>query len=158
MSEKVIVALDAMGGDNAPGEIIKGSVMALAKNDKVSVVLVGKENAIYTELKKYQYDESRLSVVNATEVIGFNEPPAVAVRRKKDSSIVVAMKLVRNGDADAFGVASFFCGKKESFTQNLIESQRVKLTGNDIGEKHRAIYRTLLRKSFVRGFCGWSNT
>ncbi len=62
------------------------------------------------------------------------------------------------GDADAFSVASFFCGKKESFTQNLIESQRVKLTGNDIGEKHRAIYRTLLRKSFVRGFCGWSNT
>ena len=57
--------------------------MALAKNDKVSVVLVGKENDIYTELKKYQYDESRLSVVNATEVIGFNEPPAVAVRRKK---------------------------------------------------------------------------
>ena len=55
-------------------------------------------------------------------------------------------------------VASFFCGKKESFTQNLIESQRVKLTGNDIGEKHRAIYRTLLRKSCVRGFCGWSNT
>ena len=62
------------------------------------------------------------------------------------------------GDTDAFSVASFFCGKKESFTQNLIESQRVKLTGNDIGEKHRAIYRTLLRKSFVRGFCGWSNT
>ena len=56
------------------------------------------------------------------------------------------------GDADAFGVAGFFCGKKESFTQNLIESQRVKLTGHDIGEKHRAIYRTLLRKSFVRGF------
>ena len=100
--EYIKVAADAMGGDNAPGEIIKGSVMALAKNDKVSVVLVGKENDIYTELKKYQYDESRLSVVNATEVIGFNEPPAVAVRRKKDSSIVVAMKLVRNGDADAF--------------------------------------------------------
>ena len=62
------------------------------------------------------------------------------------------------GDADAFSVASFFCGKKESFTQNLIESQRVKLTGNDIGEKHREIYRTLLRKSCVRGFCGWSKT
>ena len=62
------------------------------------------------------------------------------------------------GDAAAFCVASFFCGKKESFTLNLIESQRVKLTGNDIGEKHRAIYRTLLRNSMVCGFCGWSNT
>ncbi len=100
--EYIKVAVDAMGGDNAPYEIIKGSVMALAKNDKVSVVLVGKENDIYAELKKYQYDETRLSVVNATEVIGFDEPPAIAVRTKKDSSIVVAMKLVKNGEADAF--------------------------------------------------------
>ena len=58
------------------------------------------------------------------------------------------------GDADAFSVASFFCGKKESFTQNLIESQCVKLAGHDIGEKHRAIYRTLLRNSCVRGSLG----
>ncbi len=96
------VAVDAMGGDNAPYEVIKGSVMALSKNEKVSVVLVGKEEEIYAGLKQYQYDESRISVVNATQVIGFNESPAVAVRKKRDSSIVVAMKLVKQGEADAF--------------------------------------------------------
>lgn len=100
--EYIKVAVDAMGGDNAPGEIVKGAVEAISKFDKLKVILVGKEEQINNELSKYTYQSECIEVVNATEVIGFNEPPAVAVKSKRDSSIVVAMKLVKSGDADAF--------------------------------------------------------
>jgi len=96
------VALDAMGGDNAPVEIVKGAVEALGKNEHVKVILVGVEDTIRAELKKYSYDESRIEVVNATEVIETAEPPVMAIRKKKDSSIVVALNMVKNKEADAF--------------------------------------------------------
>lgn len=98
----VSVAVDAMGGDNAPFEIVKGAVLATAKSEKIKVILVGLEKTVNEELGKYEYDKDRIRVVNATEVIGFNEPPAIAVKSKRDSSIVVAMKLVKSGEADAF--------------------------------------------------------
>ena len=97
---KIIV--DAMGGDNAPKEMIKGAVQALEKTDAVQVLLVGKEDVIRAELAQYTYDKTRIEVVNATEVIETAEPPVNAIRRKKDSSIVVGMKLVKEGQADAF--------------------------------------------------------
>ncbi len=96
------VAVDAMGGDNAPREIVKGAVLAVSKSDKLKVILVGIEKQVNDELAGYEYDRDRISVVNATEIIGFNEPPAIAVKSKRDSSIVVAMKLVKNNEADAF--------------------------------------------------------
>lgn len=96
------VAVDAMGGDNAPSAVVKGAVEAVNKIMNLSVTLVGKEDEVKKELALYQYDENRLNVVNATQIIGFNEHPAVAVKKKTDSSIVVGMKLVRSGDADAF--------------------------------------------------------
>lgn len=102
MTDKVVVALDAMGGDNAPKEMIKGAVDALGRNRDVQVILVGKEDVIRTELAQYTYDKSRIEIVNATEVIETAEPPVNAIRRKKDSSIVVGMKLVKEGRADAF--------------------------------------------------------
>lgn len=102
MSEVVKVAVDAMGGDNAPGEIVKGAVEAVRDVTHLKVILVGPEDRINNELADYTYDNDKIEVVNATEVIGFNEPPAYAVKKKKDSSIVVAMKLVRSGGADAF--------------------------------------------------------
>ena len=101
MTDRTIVALDAMGGDNAPKEI-KGAVQALEKTDAVQVLLVGKEDVIRAELAQYTYDKARIEVVNATEVIETAEPPVNAIRRKKDSSIVVGMKLVKEGQADAF--------------------------------------------------------
>lgn len=91
-----------MGGDNAPKEMIKGAVQALEKTDAVQVLLVGKEDVIRAELAQYTYDKARIEVVNATEVIETAEPPVNAIRRKKDSSIVVGMKLVKEGQADAF--------------------------------------------------------
>ena len=102
MQELIRVAVDAMGGDNAPAEIVKGAVEALKANTDLKVILVGQEEAVQQELSKYQYDASRMEVVNATEIIEMAEPPVQAIRTKKDSSIVVAMKLVKNGAADAF--------------------------------------------------------
>ena len=102
MSELVKVAVDAMGGDNAPFEIVKGTVDALNEADSLFVYLVGKEDMLEAELAKYQYDKNRLEIVNATEIIEMAEPPVMAVRRKKDSSIVKGLYLVKNKDADAF--------------------------------------------------------
>ena len=102
MSKPIVVALDAMGGDNAPVQIIKGAVDAVKENDKVIVKVVGPEDVVKSELAKYTYDTSRIVVVNATEVIETAEPPVMAIRKKKDSSLVVALNLVKHGEADAF--------------------------------------------------------
>lgn len=102
MEEFTRVAVDAMGGDNAPGELVKGAVEAVQANEKIQVLLVGQEEVVKRELAAYTYDKKRLTVVNATEVIETGEPPVHAIRHKKDSSIVVGEKLVREGKADAF--------------------------------------------------------
>ncbi|WP_434311587.1 phosphate acyltransferase PlsX [Hominifimenecus sp. rT4P-3] len=102
MEELTRVAVDAMGGDNAPEEIVKGAVEAVNKSEKVQVFLVGQEEVVKKHLTAYTYDKERLTVVNAAEVIETGEPPVHAIRRKKDSSIVVGEKLVREKNADAF--------------------------------------------------------
>lgn len=96
------VAVDAMGGDNAPGEIILGAMKAIEARSDIHVLLVGQEQVVREELKKYHYNDSQVTVVNATEVIETGEPPVMAIRKKKDSSIVVGMNLVKHGEADAF--------------------------------------------------------
>lgn len=102
MSEITKVALDAMGGDHAPGEIVKGAVEAVQKRKDIEVFLVGQEELIQKELSQYAYDENQIKIINATELIETAEPPVMAIRKKKDSSMVVAMKMVKNGEADAF--------------------------------------------------------
>jgi len=102
MQELVRVVVDAMGGDNAPEATVKGSVDALNKREDIKVILVGQEEAINKELQKYTFPKERIEVVNATEIIEMAEPPVNAIRRKKDSSIVVGMNLVKKGEADAF--------------------------------------------------------
>ena len=102
MQTMVKVAVDAMGGDNAPAEVIKGAVRAVNEDKRVSVVLVGKEQVILEQLQQYTYDKQRITVVHAEEEITNEEAPVMAVRRKKDSSIVKAMTLVKNNEADAF--------------------------------------------------------
>ncbi len=96
------IAVDAMGGDYAPGELVRGAVEALKKKDQVTVILVGQKDKIAKELEQYTYPADRLSIVHASEVIETGEPPVNAVRKKKDSSIVVGMNLVKKGEADAF--------------------------------------------------------
>lgn len=101
MSSKVVVALDAMGGDYAPVETVKGAIEAVKENPDIKVILVGKEEEINSELARYTYEKDNIEVVNATEVIDMGEVPTKAVREKKDSSLVVAMRLVRDEKADA---------------------------------------------------------
>ena len=102
MSDLINVCVDAMGGDNAPGELVKGAVMAVNESDKVKVFLIGQEAAVKEELKKYTYDEARVEVINAEEVIDPNEAPVLAIRKKKDSSIVKGLELVKDKKCDAF--------------------------------------------------------
>ncbi len=102
MQDKINVALDVMGGDNAPEEIVKGAVEAVREKDNLKVFLVGRKELIDKELLKYEYTKDSLETVNAEDVITNDEAPVMAIRRKKDSSIVVAMNLVKNKEADAF--------------------------------------------------------
>lgn len=102
MSEITNIALDAMGGDYAPVEMVKGAVDAIQKESAMKVFLVGQKDKINEELEKYQYNKEQIEVVPASEVIETAEPPVSAIRKKKDSSIVVGMKMVKEGKADAF--------------------------------------------------------
>jgi phosphate acyltransferase len=101
MDSRIIIAVDAMGGDNAPSEIVKGAILSL-DNTNIHIILVGKDDLIHEALKDYKYDTSRVSVINATEVISSGESPSVAIKTKKDSSLVVALKLVKEKRAHAF--------------------------------------------------------
>ena len=96
------IAVDAMGGDNAPGAIIEGCVSALSEMD-AEILLVGKEPVVRAELEKYKgmYDEDRIQIVHAEEVIENEDSPVKAVRTKKDSSLVMAVDMVKDGTANA---------------------------------------------------------
>lgn len=96
------VAVDAMGGDNAPGEIVKGAVEATNERRDIQVQLVGLPDQIQAILAETSYHKEQISVIPASEVIETAEPPVMAIRSKRDSSIVVGLKQVKNGDADAF--------------------------------------------------------
>lgn len=101
MAEMVNVAVDAMGGDNAPYETVKGAVEAINADRRVKVFLAGREPVLKEELKKYTYNAEQLEIVHAEEVIETGEPPVMAIRKKKDSSIVRCMYLVKEGKCDA---------------------------------------------------------
>lgn len=102
MGETVRVVVDAMGGDNAPAEIVKGAVQAVNHHENIHVILTGIQEAVERELEKYSYPAERIEVVHTSEVIETAEPPVAAIRTKKDSSIVVGMQMVKRGEADAF--------------------------------------------------------
>lgn len=102
MQTMTVVALDAMGGDNAPAEIVKGAVDAVSFRGDIKVKLVGQEDVVREELVKYSYPQERIEVVDAPEVIEMAEPPVQAIRTKKQSSMVVGMNLVKQKEADAF--------------------------------------------------------
>ena len=95
------IAVDAMGGDHAPQVVIDGAVEAV-EDYGVEVILVGDEAKVAPLLAKKKYDRRRLSLVHASEVIEMHDSPALSVRRKKDSSMSVGVRLVRDGKADAF--------------------------------------------------------
>mgnify|MGYP004650902503 FL=1 len=102
MGEYVKVAVDAMGGDHAPAEIVKGAIEAVNESDKVKIYLVGLQDAVEKELAGYTYNKEQVEVVPASEVIETAEPPVMAIRKKKDSSIVKALHMVKEGVCDAY--------------------------------------------------------
>ena len=100
---KIIV--DAMGGDNAPAEIVKGALDAVKERPDFKLVLTGDEDLVNRELDKYTFDASRVEVVACTQVITNDDVPTQAVRAKRDSSLVVGLNLLKS-DAEAGGFVS----------------------------------------------------
>ena len=101
LERNITVAVDAMGGDNAPSEIVKGVAEAV-KLYPVKVLLVGQEEVVKKELAAYTFDEDSIEIVNADEVISTEEVPTEAVRKKKNSSLMVGLNLVKENKASAF--------------------------------------------------------
>lgn len=95
------IAIDGMGGDNAPSEIVSGVVKALEEFKDIEFYITGPEDAIKKEISKNNYNGNNIIVVDAKEVITTNEHPVMAVRRKKDSSLCKALNLVKEGTCDA---------------------------------------------------------
>lgn len=102
MADTVKIALDAMGGDNAPNEIVMGAIDALNSSDKIEITLFGDGDIINKILDNNTYDKDRLKIINTSEVIDTSESPVSAITLKKDSSLVKALKAVKVKDADAF--------------------------------------------------------
>lgn len=102
MADMIKIVVDAMGGDNAPDEIIKGVIEAIQQRSDIKVILVGQEDVIQAKLKEYSYPTKQIEIVNASEIIEMAESPVLAIRRKKDSSIVVGLNIVKREEADAF--------------------------------------------------------
>ncbi len=97
----MILTLDAMGGDNAPAATVEGAIEALNENRDLSVILVGDEKTVRKELEKHEHDGLSVSIKHASETVEMDDTPLAALRRKKDSSIRVAIDLVKSGGADA---------------------------------------------------------
>lgn len=95
------IAIDGMGGDNAPKAVIEGIIQALKEYDNIELYITGPEKVINSELSKYDYPKDKIKVIDANEVISPNEHPVMAVRKKKESSIVKALYLVKEGLCDA---------------------------------------------------------
>ena len=95
------ILLDGMGGDNAPSAIVEGAVLA-SKEINHEIVIIGQEELINQELKKYKYNNEKITVADAREVITNDEAPVRAVRSKKDSSIVKGINMIKQGEGDIF--------------------------------------------------------
>lgn len=98
----MIIILDAMGGDQAPEEIVAGAIKALVEFPDIEIVLSGVKDDIENELQKYKYQTKRISILEASETIGMGESPVRAIRKKKDSSIVKGLDYIKEGKASAF--------------------------------------------------------
>ena len=99
--DRIKIAVDAMGGDFAPQEVIKGAVEA-SRQDNIEVILVGPSELLQKELNQYDLGTATITVCEASETIGMDEDPVRAIRRKKHSSIIVGINLVKTAQASAF--------------------------------------------------------
>ncbi|GIM27837.1 phosphate acyltransferase [Clostridium polyendosporum] len=95
------IAIDGMGGDHSPKAVIEGCIEALKEYDDIEIYITGPEEKLRNEFDKFKYDKNRVQFINATEVISTNEHPVMALRKKKDSSLNKALKLVKEKKCDA---------------------------------------------------------
>ena len=102
MAERIPIAIDTLGGDNGPVYFVRGAIEGLKQNKNVKLFLVGNAEELESLLAEYEdYDKDRIEIVPSTEVIGCDEPPVEAIRKKKDSSLAVGLRLVKEGKAKA---------------------------------------------------------
>ncbi|GAA0069420.1 phosphate acyltransferase PlsX [Clostridium sardiniense] len=94
------IAIDGMGGDNAPMAVVEGVVEALKEYNDIEIYITGPKDKIEAEFNKHTYPKGKVTIVDASEVISTNEHPVMALRRKKDSSIVKALNLVKSGECE----------------------------------------------------------
>ncbi|KEJ02581.1 phosphate acyltransferase [Clostridium botulinum A2B3 87] len=97
----MIIAVDGMGGDFAPELVVEGCIQAVKEYEGIHIIITGKKELIKNELDKREYNGNKIEILNAEEVISTNEAPVKAIRRKKDSSMVKALELVKEGKAQA---------------------------------------------------------
>ncbi|MDO5157048.1 MAG: phosphate acyltransferase PlsX [Eubacteriales bacterium] len=102
MSEITKVILDAMGGDHSPGEMVLGAVNAVKEKEDLFIYIVGKENAITEALSQYTYPKEQIEIVPANDEITCHDAPVVAIKQKKESSMVVGLRMLKEGKADGF--------------------------------------------------------
>lgn len=96
------IVVDGMGGDKGTSEVVKGVNLALNEMPEIEIIVVGKKEIIEKEFSKYKYDKNRVTIVNADEVIEMTDEPVLAVKKKKNSSMNIALDIVKNGEGDAF--------------------------------------------------------
>jgi glycerol-3-phosphate acyltransferase PlsX len=99
MHERIRISVDGMGGDYAPQNIVSGAVQAASEFD-VQVLLVGMEEKLTTELNKHQVPGNRIEIIDAPEIVGMDEPATSAIRKKRNSSMRIAVDLASRGEAD----------------------------------------------------------
>lgn len=102
MSVVTKVVLDAMGGDHSPGEMVFGAVNAVKEKEDLFVYIVGPQKVLEEELGKYEYAKEKIEIVDAPDVITCHDAPVNAIRTMKNSSMVIGLKMVKEGKADGF--------------------------------------------------------
>lgn len=100
MEDRIKIVIDAMGGDNSPWALVEGAVLATKEHEDVFLYIVGPQQEIEAELAKYEYNKEQIEVVDAPDVITCHDQPVEAVRKKKNSSLIVGLNLVKEGKAE----------------------------------------------------------
>lgn len=118
------IIIDAYGGDHSPEEIVKGAIDALNEREGFDILFVGKQDGINAVLQNLTYDKTRVAIENAQEVIGCDESPTVAVRMKKDSSIVKSVKILKEDESAKAFVSAGSTGAV--LTASVLLSRRIK--------------------------------
>ncbi|MBD3183255.1 phosphate acyltransferase PlsX [Candidatus Poribacteria bacterium] len=170
------IAVDAMGGDYAPDAVIEGAVLA-ARENQLEILLVGPQDVIEERLKNYDLENSKIEIIPASQVVQMDEPAADAIRHKRDSSIAISARLLKNKEADAmisagntaavYATARLFLGKLKGVSRpalamvfpNVIDSTIVIDVGANAGgcRAEDLLHFALMGEIYAREIIGKEN-